>query len=188
MMALTQRVQLIDIYPNAHMYITSTFHDGYVTNEFTVACHGFPTGLAVGSELWTPYRVAEYIRSHTTVHPLHKIHILACNSADYDIASTASKISSVMRNTEVKGYVGSVYINFRHEQVYQYYLDNERSFASVERVLEQEGNSRVRTNNDIPNYYCVVFENGIMKKMTYIPDSYCTVSENGVTKSMTILR
>ncbi|REF28895.1 hypothetical protein BDD26_3864 [Xenorhabdus cabanillasii] len=166
-MALTQRVQLISIYPDAHMYITSTFHDGYVTNEFTVACHGLTEGLAIDNNIWPPDRVAEFIQSCTRVYSLNKIHILACNSANYDLASTASKISSIIRDTEVKGYVGSVYINFRYKDVYQLYLNNESNGAYIEQYLVRAGNNRVHTNN-VPNYYCVIFENGMMKKQDYL--------------------
>ncbi|CBJ82528.1 hypothetical protein XBJ2_1800001 [Xenorhabdus bovienii str. Jollieti] len=172
-MPLTQRVHLIDIYPDAHMYISSTFHDGYVINEFTIACHGLavfdgrPEGLAINGQLWTYDIVTSYIQSNTTVETLHRIHLLACNSANYDIASLAAKVSARIRNTEVKGYIGSVYINFRHNDIYQYYLNNGSNRVSVERYLEQIGNSRVHTNN-VPNYYCIVFKNGIMERQDYL--------------------
>ncbi|MDE9455962.1 hypothetical protein KKJ06_22200 [Xenorhabdus bovienii] len=172
-MPLTQRVHLIDIYPDAHMYISSTFHDGYVINELTIACHGLavlngrPESLAINNQLWTYDIVARYIQSNTTVEPLHRIHILACNSANYDIASLAAKVSAIIRNTEVKGYVGSAYINFRHNDIYQNYLDNGSDRASVERYLEHVGNNRVHTNN-VPNYYCKVFKNGIMERQEYL--------------------
>ncbi|CDG97717.1 hypothetical protein [Xenorhabdus bovienii] len=162
-MAFTSKVQLISIYPDAHMYITSTFYDGYTINEFTVACHGGADGLLIDGHIWSPDTVAECIQSCTTVYSLHKIHILACGSANYDIASTAAKISSIIRDTEVKGYVGSVYINFRHEEVYQYYLANGNNSASIERYLERAAIGRIHTNN-VNNYYCIVFKNGMMER------------------------
>ncbi|PHM64582.1 hypothetical protein Xsto_02856 [Xenorhabdus stockiae] len=161
---MTCRVQLIGIYPDAHMYITSTFYDGYAINEFTVACHGVADGLLIDGNIWPPDAVAECIQSCTTVYPLHKIHIIACNSANHDIASTAAKISSIIRDTEVKGYVGSVYINFRHEDVYQNYLASGNNSASIERYLERTAvTGRIHTNN-VNNYYCIVFKNGIMER------------------------
>ncbi|PHM23930.1 hypothetical protein [Xenorhabdus budapestensis] len=172
-MTLTQRVHLIDIYPDAHTYITSTTHGGYVINEFTIACHGlavFPgrvESLAINGQLWTYDVVARYIQSQTVVNRLHKIHLLACNSANYDITSLAAKVSANIRETEVKGYVGSVYINFRHNEVYQLYLNSGCDRASLEQHIEQTGRFRVHTNN-VPHYYCVVFKNGIMERQDYL--------------------
>ncbi|WP_237386395.1 hypothetical protein [Xenorhabdus sp. Sc-CR9] len=71
------QVQLIGIYPDAHMYITSTYHNGRTINEFTVACHGLlpaptredgtfhPEGLLIDGTIWPAEAVAECIQSCT---------------------------------------------------------------------------------------------------------------------------